>query len=88
MNISRPTFTRLIEKARNHLAIAIIEGHELVLCGGNVEFEQTIRHCKRCGEEEKVPVRDEKTNCPGCGSNDVEDLARELTVETHRQQDS
>ncbi len=48
MNISRPTFTRLIEKARNKSAQFLIEGLSLVVEGGNVTFEGNAIKCPRC----------------------------------------
>ena len=50
MNVSRPTFTRLIEKARGRVAEFLVEGKELVIAGGNVEFVNRGR-CGRCGKE-------------------------------------
>ncbi|WP_303852721.1 DUF134 domain-containing protein [Seleniivibrio woodruffii] len=40
MNISRPTFSRLVEKARIKVASFIIEGSELNISGGNVQFQE------------------------------------------------
>ncbi len=43
MNISRPTLTRIYEKARKTIAQALVEGNMIVIEGGNVQFEkQTI----------------------------------------------
>jgi len=50
MNISRPTFTRLIEKARGRVAQFLVEGKELIIAGGNIEFVNRGR-CGRCGKE-------------------------------------
>ena len=50
MVISRSTFTRLIEKARGKIAEFLIEGNELVIAGGSVEFVNRGR-CGRCGKE-------------------------------------
>ncbi len=38
MNISRPTFTRLIEQARRKVATAIVEGKGIQIKGGPVDF--------------------------------------------------
>ncbi|MBZ4643047.1 MAG: uncharacterized protein PWQ25_1600 [Deferribacteres bacterium] len=38
MNISRPTFSRVVEKARRKLSEFIVEGKKLVIEGGNVEI--------------------------------------------------
>ncbi len=59
MNISRPTFTRLIEKARNKIATAIIEGKAITVDGGNVAFEKRER-CEKCNKE--IPAT-KKHNC-------------------------
>ncbi|PLX71521.1 MAG: DNA-binding protein [Denitrovibrio sp.] len=48
MNISRPTFSRLVEKARINIANFLVEGAELVIEGGNVEFREC--GCKNCKE--------------------------------------
>ncbi|UCG51440.1 MAG: DUF134 domain-containing protein [Candidatus Latescibacterota bacterium] len=75
MNISRPTFTRLIEKARGKVAAAIIEGKELVIEGGNIDFVNTLHHCRECGEVSPRSVDEDAEDCPDCGSPNVEDLA-------------
>lgn len=48
MNISRPTFSRLVEKARIKVASFIIEGSELNISGGNVQFKE--RECGVFGQ--------------------------------------
>ena len=78
MNISRPTFTRLIEKARQKMARVIIEGKELVILGGNIDFVHTLQECKDCGEVVQKPFTEEQDDCPDCGSSNVEDLARRV----------
>jgi predicted DNA-binding protein (UPF0251 family) len=75
MKISRPTFTRLIEKARRKVAEALIEGKELVFEGGNVDLVNTLLQCSDCGEVEPQPAGGEPESCPDCGSENVEDLA-------------
>ena len=75
MRISRPTFTRLIQRARQKLATAIIEGMELVIMGGNIDFAHTLHRCHDCGEVIQQPPDAEDEDCPGCGSKNVEDLA-------------
>lgn len=75
MSISRPTFTRLIDKARSKVAQAIIEGKELVIEGGNVDFKNTLQQCFDCGEYTKEPFSEDTQNCPDCGSSNVENKA-------------
>lgn len=76
MAISRPTFTRLIEKARQKIARVIIDGMELIVEGGNFEFQNTLRRCRDCGDEQlSVPDKNSE-DCPECGSDNIEDMAR------------
>jgi len=75
MNISRPTFTRLIEKARHKVAQAIVNGRELVIEGGNIDFVYTLHHCRDCGEITLQTFSEENKICPDCGSSNVENLA-------------
>lgn len=78
MAISRPTFSRLIEKARHKIALAIIDGMELVVEGGNVEFANTMRRCMDCGDEHISPYNEKINDCPECGSENVEDIAKKF----------
>ena len=74
MQISRPTFSRLIEKARSKIARAIVDGLELVIEGGNIDFSQGRHRCRNCGDEQVHAVNETIDDCPECGSEDVEDL--------------
>jgi uncharacterized protein len=73
MKISRPTFTRLIERARQKVASALIDGHELIIEGGNVDLENTLFKCRDCGDIQETPIEQQNENCPDCGSSNVED---------------
>jgi predicted DNA-binding protein (UPF0251 family) len=48
MNVSRPTLTRIYEKARKTIAQALVEGKMIVIEGGNVQFEKQWFRCKKC----------------------------------------
>jgi len=74
MQISRPTFSRLIEKARSKIAHAIVDGLELVIEGGNIDFSQGMHRCRDCGEEHIHAINQTIADCPECGSDNVEDL--------------
>ena len=75
MNISRPTFTRLINKARHKLSLVLLEGCVLKIEGGNVEFRGTVHKCQDCGESSKQSVEAPLEDCPECGSTNTENLA-------------
>ncbi|MBN2426474.1 MAG: DUF134 domain-containing protein [Calditrichaceae bacterium] len=75
MGISRPTFSRLVEKARNKIAQALVDGMELIVEGGNIEFANTRRRCLDCGDEYLSPYSEKINDCPECGSDNIEDIA-------------
>jgi predicted DNA-binding protein (UPF0251 family) len=72
MNVSRPTFTRVHEKARRTLSTALVEGKALLIEGGNYQTNDCWNRCKRCsmlfvGSNEKVV-------CPCCHKSTVRRL--------------
>lgn len=75
MNISRPTFTRLINQARHKISQALIEGSVLIIEGGNIDFKQTLHYCQDCGEIIQQAVNSSLEDCQECGSPNTEDLA-------------
>lgn len=89
MEISRPTFSRLIEKARSKIAHAIVDGLELVIEGGNINFSQGMHRCRDCGDEQVHAINETINDCPECGSEDIEDLASKyLTPEKVEQEEA
>lgn len=75
MEISRSTFTRLIEQARKKIALFLIEGKQLYIEGGNVHFRGNVIRCKSCGYMFNITMGTALTNCPECGSSDLLNLA-------------
>ncbi len=74
MQISRPTFSRLVMKARNKVARMLIEGRELFITGGHCEFIHPLQRCQECGallEEEA----DGSISCRECGPSRCDDVA-------------
>ena len=57
MDISQPTFHRLVSAARKKIAKALIEGRALRIEGGNVKFRST------------VPCRHRRRHHEGCDTN-------------------
>ena len=78
MNISRPTFTRLIKKSRNKIAIFLIECRRLEISGGNFHFKSDIAQCRDCGAYIYHEINKKATRCPQCGSENIESLAEKL----------
>ena len=75
MEISRPTFTRLIEKARRKIADFIMNGKMLNIDGGNIHFRNNIIKCQSCGHMFRTKFNDTITECPACHSKNLLNLA-------------
>jgi uncharacterized protein len=74
MNISRPTFVRIIDSARKKVAEALIKGRAIRIEGGN--FEMAVRRF-RCQNNHEWDVTYENSFnnqpqlCPTCGIPDI-----------------
>ena len=75
MEISRSTFSRLIEKARKKMADFIIQGKLLTIEGGNVHFRNNIIRCEDCGYMFKTNINENFSECPSCHSTRLLNLA-------------
>lgn len=75
MEISRSTFTRLIEKARKKIAELVVEGKLLTIEGGNIHFRENIIRCKSCEHMFKINFNQSLDACPECGSASLLNLA-------------
>ncbi len=75
MEISRPTFTRLIDKAHAKAAAFLVEGKELCIQGGCVHFRGNIIKCVDCGHMFNLSFDSTLEACPSCGSKNLIDLA-------------
>ncbi len=68
MDISRSTFTRLIEQARKKVADFIVGGKYMTINGGNIHFRNNIIGCIDCGHLFKTNIGILLKECPGCKS--------------------
>ena len=75
MDISRSTFTRLVETARRKIADFLLQGKVLVIGGGNVHFKRNITRCANCGYMFKTPIHTHVSKCPHCQSGNLINLA-------------
>lgn len=50
MNVSRPTFQRVLIEARRKIADALITGKAIRFHGGDYKLADKYFHCSRCGE--------------------------------------
>ncbi len=75
MEISRPTFTRLIETARKKVMEMIVDGKMLIIEGGNIHFRHNIIKCRHCGHMFNINIEIKIEKCPSCGSSELLNLA-------------
>jgi len=75
MEISRSTFTRLIEKAKKKVADFIVKGKLLTIEGGNIHFRNNIIRCMDCGYMFKTNIGFLFEECPECKSKNLLNLA-------------
>ena len=75
MEISRSTFTRLIEKARSNIAQLIVNGSALNIDGGNIHFRRNLIRCNNCGHMFNINIEKSISNCPECSSTNLLNIA-------------
>jgi len=75
MEISRSTFTRLIEKARKKIADFIVSGKLLTIEGGIIHFRANKYQCKSCAKIFPIDWNEEDKKCPECGSENLISIA-------------
>jgi len=75
MEISRPTFSRLVTQARHKVARFLVEGLHLRIDGGDVHFSGNRYRCEDCGRLLNTSMERELDACPACGSRNIVDLA-------------
>jgi len=72
MNVSRPTFQRILTAARAKLADAVINGKAIRIEGGNYRLADQWLTCEACGHRFGPPFGrrghgHEGARCPRCG---------------------
>jgi len=72
MNVSRPTLTRIYEKARKTIAEAFVMGKMILIEGGEVSFEREWYRCKRCYK--LVDGLENHTRCKDCATYNKDEL--------------
>jgi len=80
MNISRPTFTRLIDKARKKIAKGFVEGRVILIKGGTYVTDDFWYKCHNCNET-MVTLKPTK-QCRKCDSNNIIQLNKELNMDS------
>ncbi len=72
MGISRPTFTRLNDKARKKIAKAFVEGKAIQIKGGTFIADNFWYRCQNC-KETMITLKPVK-QCRKCDSNNIMQL--------------
>ncbi|MBN2852548.1 MAG: DUF134 domain-containing protein [Clostridia bacterium] len=77
MEVSRPTFQRILIDARMKIADSIINGKSISIAGGNFTRNICQATCTNCKSdwnesyENFIAVKNGTYQCPKCGSNEV-----------------
>ncbi len=75
MNISRPTFTRLLNSAHVKIANAIVNGKAIQIEGGSYILKNNRYRCKSCGNQWVMEIKHlAPGKCPSCESSEIIDL--------------
>lgn len=78
MQVSRPTFQRILISAREKISDSLVNGKTLKIEGGNFTRNICPVKCEDCGKEwsesfEKLEIiKNGEYTCPSCGSSRVE----------------
>ncbi len=78
MEISRSTFTRLLDRAHEKIAQFLIDGKALYIDGGEIHFRDNLFKCGNCGHIFSVTIEEDFGRCPECGAITRRDFASEL----------
>lgn len=74
MNISRPTLTRIYNKALHKIAMAFTEGRTIFIKGGNIEFDRDWYKCKKCFR--LIDGLENHIRCEGCNRFGLDELIK------------
>lgn len=76
MEVSRPTFQRILLSAREKVADALLHGKSIHIDGGNYTMQICMVCCSGCGAQWREPVetigeQSGEEVCPKCGSTHI-----------------
>jgi len=76
MNVSRQTFQKIIDTARNKVALALIGGAGIRIAGGSFVTKKCKIMCMDCGYIYEPSFEDDKVSCPKCGLQKIKCLQK------------
>ena len=68
MGVSRPTFARIYAKARQKIALALVESREITTVFGHAYLDKDWYQCESCHSKFTIPKAINKLECPLCHS--------------------
>lgn len=71
MQVSRQTFQNIIDKARNKVAVALVEGKAISIEGGHFKKSTCLFKCMSCNKNYEIALERDKKRCKLCGSSKV-----------------
>ncbi len=74
MNVSRPTFTRIYNRALKLIAQSFVEGKAIEIHGGNFEFDREWFRCKKCCK--LISGKENHSRCKDCSMFGDSELIR------------
>jgi len=74
MGISRATFARIYESAREKIAKALVEGKEIISVFGNVHLDSEWFFCNDCHARFDIQTNTDYNYCPVCRSENIYSL--------------
>ncbi len=86
MAVSRPTLTRIYEKARRTLAEAFVEGKAIFIAGGNFHTEEYWYRCSDC--HQLMIVEKAIRHCSYCKSDKIRALSDKTQQQEQEKQEN
>lgn len=81
MGVSQPTFSRILDSAHQKTTKALIEGKNIRVFGGNINYKKTFNGygCLECNAEwqDENASKERKIHCPKCNSANTYYLVKE-----------
>jgi len=71
MEISRPSLTRIYDRARKKIAKALIEVHPIRIEGGKIVYDEHWYECLKCKSHFNNPNVEDLNSCTLCSSTDI-----------------